>query len=474
MSPVYFDLRVTVSFPHVLKMVSDQLWEISKDGEVWAHPCPANVACVQGRMQAHMEQILTRVMMQFDVMCGVPYTALPFATGMSLASGRPMIMRRKEAKDYGTKKMVEGMYKNGDKCLIVEDVVTSGASVNETSASLREEGLVVTDAVVLLDREQGGPERIAEDGVKLRAALTVSKFIAVLEKLNKLDAATCAKVREFVAANRFGPSVDKAPVTARTTAQMSYAERCDQTQNAMAKQILTVMEEKKTNLCVAADYNTCGEVLALAEAIGPHICVFKTHVDVLADFTPAFGEALLKLAEKHRFLIFEDRKFADIGNTVSMQYAGGVYKIADWSHITNAHTVPGPGIIDGLAVAGLPKGRGLLLLGEMSSSGTLAAGEYTRKTVEMAEQKRDFCMGFICTSRLSQDPGMLHMTPGVQLEAGTDSLGQRYLTPEIVLGERASDIIIVGRGIYRAADPAAAAVEYKARGWAAYESRLAK
>ena len=474
MSPVYFDLRVTVSFPHVLKMVSDQLWEISKDGEVWAHPCPANVACVWGRMQAHMEQILTRVMMQFDVMCGVPYTALPFATGMSLASGRPMIMRRKEAKDYGTKKMVEGMYKNGDKCLIVEDVVTSGASVNETSASLREEGLVVTDAVVLLDREQGGPERIAEDGVKLRAALTVSKFIAVLEKLNKLDAATCAKVREFVAANRFGPSVDKAPVTARTTAQMSYAERCGQTQNAMAKQILTVMEEKKTNLCVAADYNTCSEVLALAEAIGPHICVFKTHVDVLADFTPAFGEALLKLAEKHRFLIFEDRKFADIGNTVSMQYAGGVYKIADWSHITNAHTVPGPGIIDGLAVAGLPKGRGLLLLGEMSSSGTLAAGEYTKKTVEMAEQKRDFCMGFICTSRLSQDPGMLHMTPGVQLEAGTDSLGQRYLTPEIVLGERASDIIIVGRGIYRAADPAAAAVEYKARGWAAYESRLAK
>jgi len=64
MSPVYFDLRVTVSYPKLLQQIADQLWEISKDGE-------------------------------FDVMCGVPYTALPFATAMSLSSGRPMIMRRK-------------------------------------------------------------------------------------------------------------------------------------------------------------------------------------------------------------------------------------------------------------------------------------------------------------------------------------------------------------------------------------------
>jgi len=254
---------------------------------------------------------------------------------------------------------------------------------------------------------------------------------------------------------------------------MKYEERATHAKHPLAKDLFLLMERKKTNLCASADLTTCAEVLSLADQVGPHICVFKTHVDILSDFSPAFITGLVELSLKHHFYIFEDRKFADIGNTSALQYGEGIYRIADWAHITNAHIVPGPGIIEGLKSIGLPQGRGLLLLAEMSSSGSVATGSYTEKAIELAHQHEDFAIGFISQRRLSNHHNLIHMTPGVQLEEGKDSLGQRYNTPDLVIGKHGSDIIIVGRGIYASKDPAASAAVYRESGWNAYLSREA-
>ncbi|KAJ2601783.1 orotidine 5'-phosphate decarboxylase [Coemansia sp. RSA 1286] len=254
--------------------------------------------------------------------------------------------------------------------------------------------------------------------------------------------------------------------------QQTYASRGEKHAHPVIKQLFATMERKKSNLSLAADVGTKAELLEIADKVGPYICVLKTHIDVISDFDRDLVDQLQALASKHDFLIFEDRKFADIGNTVKLQYGGGIYRIADWAHITNCHVIPGEGIIHGLAEVGMPKGRGLLLLAEMSSKGMLATGAYTDKNVEMAV-RNDFVVGFIGSRRFTEERDLITMTPGVGLHASGDALGQQYRTPEHIITENGSDIIIVGRGIYGPGkDPVAEAKRYREAGWNAYLSRL--
>src|SRR3989304_9798918 len=126
--------------------------------------------------------------------------------------------------------------------------------------------------------------------------------------------------------------------------RLSYLERANRCQNPSAKKLLTLMHEKQSNLAVAADVTRSDQLLFLADKLGSEICLLKTHIDILEDFTPKTTAELKKIAEKQQFLIFEDRKFADIGNTVAYQYPGGMYRIADWADIIKAPLFPGPRI----------------------------------------------------------------------------------------------------------------------------------
>lgn len=166
-SPIYIDLRVVVSYPSLLKAIAAALW-----------------TCVSS--------------LTFDLLCGVPYTALPIATAISLEHDIPLLLRRKEAKTYGTKKMIEGIFRPGQKCLVVEDVITSGASILETAEALCENGLKVTDAVVVLNREQGGKERLKESGISLHPLFNLSDFLSVLHQEKLIAEETFLNVKNFL------------------------------------------------------------------------------------------------------------------------------------------------------------------------------------------------------------------------------------------------------------------------------------
>jgi orotate phosphoribosyltransferase len=162
-SPIYIDLRLLVSFPAALR-------------EVAAAYQPLLAAC------------------SYDVLAAYPYAALPIGTAISLAMDVPLIYPRKTAKQYGTGKQVEGRWEVGQTAVVIEDLITSGDSILQAIASLKAAGLQVRDAVVLIDREQGGIDTLQEQGYQVHAVITLERLLAFLEQAGRISARQRAEV----------------------------------------------------------------------------------------------------------------------------------------------------------------------------------------------------------------------------------------------------------------------------------------
>lgn len=102
-----------------------------------------------------------------EFLAGVELGGIPIATLLSQLTGRPALFVRKQAKTYGTAKLAEGQAFERKTLVLVEDVVSSGGQLLETTTELRARGAIITDAVCVIDRESGGTESLASAGVKL-------------------------------------------------------------------------------------------------------------------------------------------------------------------------------------------------------------------------------------------------------------------------------------------------------------------
>jgi uridine monophosphate synthetase len=188
MSPIYIDLRLLVTHPQVLKQAA-QAMATMIDGR---RLTTDNSSSIVNRQSS----------IQFDRLAALPYAGLPIGVAVALETNKPLIYPRKEAKDYGTAKLIEGEYHAGETALMVDDLITKGTAKLEALAPLTDAGLIVKDILVLIDREQGGKEELAARGVALHAVFTLSQLMDVLVDAGKLTPAQRDDVRAWINANR--------------------------------------------------------------------------------------------------------------------------------------------------------------------------------------------------------------------------------------------------------------------------------
>ena len=146
------------------------------------------------------------------------------------------------------------------------------------------------------------------------------------------------------------------PIGTTMQAVEAWGRRWTENELPMARNYMEVACRKKSLVCLAADRSTMAELNLLIDEVGPYLAALKTHVDLVDDWTPEAWSAFCSKASAADLLIFEDRKFADIGK-ISRNQMAGVYDIRSWSDLVTAHLISGPDIVDGLQAGWSDVGR---------------------------------------------------------------------------------------------------------------------
>jgi len=159
-SPYYIDLRVIPSFPDAFRKICDFF----------------------------AEQITNQIgLKNFDRIAGIPLAGIPFASQIAYNLGKPFLYVRKGVRLHGRKRRVEGILISGDRVLLIDDLVTTGLTLNRAAKAVRAEGGVVRDAVALLDREEGGREKLEKNGTNFHALLRMSEVAITLFEIGAID-----------------------------------------------------------------------------------------------------------------------------------------------------------------------------------------------------------------------------------------------------------------------------------------------
>ncbi len=159
-SPYYIDLRVIPSFPDAFREICD----------------------------FYAETITNQVgLKNFDRIAGIPLAGIPFASQIAYNLKKPFLYVRKGVKLHGRERRVEGVLVSGDRVLLIDDLLTTGLTLQTAADSVRAEGGVVSEAVVFLDRQEGGRALLEKNGIKLHSLLKISEIVTTLFEIGAID-----------------------------------------------------------------------------------------------------------------------------------------------------------------------------------------------------------------------------------------------------------------------------------------------
>jgi len=159
-SPYYIDLRVIPSFPDAYREICD-FYSQTITSQIGAD--------------------------NFTRIAGIPLAGIPFASQVAYNLKKPFLYVRKDIKHHGRERRVEGILISGDKVLLIDDLLTTGLTLKEAAQAVRAEGGVVTDAVVFMDREEGGKEQLEKVGVKIHPIFKISEISKILYEIGAID-----------------------------------------------------------------------------------------------------------------------------------------------------------------------------------------------------------------------------------------------------------------------------------------------
>tara|TARA_Y100000310_G_scaffold333442_1_gene411021 strand:- start:75 stop:1457 length:1383 start_codon:yes stop_codon:yes gene_type:complete len=391
---------------------------------------------------------------KYDVLCGIPYGGIHYATYTSIIylNRSPYLMKRKETKKYGLKNIVDGKYSKGERCILIEDVITTGTSVLSAIKEMEQCGINIVGIIGIVDRCHGGIEMLRKKGYQITALMTIHKIISVLQQHSYLS---------HQVINYIHQSLEQYPKV-----KLSYQERLKLLKNPLAKDIFQLMYQKQTNIALSLDIPNKKQFLEILEQTAPHICILKTHINIIRKFDMKFIRKIQEMQSRHYFVILEDGKFSDIGNTFRLQLTQGIYKINNWADSVTAHGIAGKSVLDVYRKENENRiRRGITLVAQMSNQGNHITDNYTSALVSMVNQyPHTTVMGFVTQKKIAGNQ-YLYLTPGVSLSQTTDDMDQNYRNPAQALLNDQCDILIVGRAIYQHPDPKSEVIRLKEHSW---------